>query len=91
MRTGSSVFTTTTAIAANGTLYTLAGGATFYYTRSDQFLTLPPAETLSTVVRITAQATAALTLQITNGSQTITIPNYSTVTALTTTRITAND
>jgi len=92
MRGGQPVFTTTTVVRANETIYTLAGGGSFCWTRSDQFITSPPFGSLAIGVLVTtAPATAALTLTRAGGTQTITIPNYCTVTTLTTTRTTAID
>jgi len=92
MRTGDPVFTTTTHVAAFGTFYTLAGFATFYYTRIDVFFTVAPNGTVAiNVIRTTAVATAILILTRIGGTQTITIPNYGTVTAITTTRVTSLD
>jgi len=92
MRTGFPIFTTTTAVNAFGTFYTLAGGATFYYTSPSLFFAPPPNDNLlHGILTTTAPATQTLTLTRAGGTQTITIPNYGTVTALTTTRVTAAD
>lgn len=90
MRTPFRVFTTTTIVNTFGTNYTLAGGASFCYYKPNAFFTVAPngvqaQDQLST----TAPATLTLTLTRVGGAQTITIPNWCTVTALTTTRTTA--
>jgi len=92
MRTGFSVVTTTTAISANETIYTLAGGGSFCWTKTNQFFTNPPFGTLAIgVLTTTAPATGVITLTKVGGTQTITIPNYCTVTSLTTSRTTGMD
>jgi len=93
MRNGNPVWTTTTVYSANGTLYTRAGSATFCWTKTDEFFTLPPvgAVTMSKLTTI-APATLTYTLTRIGGTQTTTIPNFCTVTAvISSTRITAVD
>jgi len=92
MRNGIPTISTTTAVSTFGTLYTLAGGGSFFWTNSTQFVTTPPnGVVVQGLTTTTAPATAVLTLTRVGGTQTITIPNYATVTALTTTRTTAID
>ncbi|PWV55506.1 hypothetical protein C7475_10112 [Chitinophaga sp. S165] len=92
MRNGNPVFTTTTQLNANFTIYTRAGGATFCWTRSDMFFTLPPVGSPGiNLLSTTAPATARYTLTRIGGTQTITIPNYCTVFTTTNTNITAID
>jgi len=92
LRTGFPVFTTTTAVNAFNTIYTLSGGATFCYTSPSLFFTAPPnGVQLSGIMATFAPATRTLTLTKVGGTQTITIPNYCTVTELITTRVTPAD
>jgi len=92
IRTGFPVIITTTAVNAFGTIYTLAGAATFYYTSPTRFFTVAPdGQITNGSWTITAAPVLVLILTRVGGTQTITIPNYGTVTALTTTRVTSAD
>lgn len=93
MRNGNPVFTTTQTISTFGTLYsTTAVGDIVCWSKTNQFFTVPPAgQSAPDLLTTTAPATLKITLRRVGGTpaQTITVPNYCTVTALTTTNTTA--
>jgi len=88
MRTGTPVWTTTTAYSTFGTIYTVSTTSPICTSTTSLFITQPPVGVNSVVLNTTAQAAGITTLTRQNGSQTITLPNYCTVATTTLTRVT---